>query len=288
MDSSEVIAGRFELLGVLGRGAMGEVRKARDLETGDTVAVKRLLRRRDGTPVSLTEADANAARFMREVRIMARLSSPNLPQTVTGGLDGDQPYLAMEYIDGVPLSSLLAEADAGRLPVAWGCRDRRPDRHRARRGAPCRVVHRDLKPSNLMLARSGLVKVLDFGVGLILDDVDGGRLTNSNETVGTARYMAPEQATQRNITAAVDLYALGCVLFEMLVGAPPFDGELQDEILNKHIQQQPTPVSMLRGEVPAWRRWSRVCWRRIPRTVPAPPRRGRAAAAVRASQRNPA
>ena len=94
------------------------------------------------------------------------------------------------------------------------------------------------------------MKVLDFGVGLILDDVDGGRLTNSNETVGTARYMAPEQATQRNITAAVDLYALGCVLFEMLVGAPPFDGELQYEILNKHIRQQPTPVSMLRGEVP--------------------------------------
>ena len=102
-----------------------------------------------------------------------------------------------------------------------------------------------------MLAGSGLVKVLDFGVGLILDDVDGGPLTNSNETVGTARYMAPEQATQRNITAAVDLYALGCVLFEMLVGAPPFDGELPYEILNKHISQQPTPVSMLRGEVPA-------------------------------------
>ena len=102
-----------------------------------------------------------------------------------------------------------------------------------------------------MLASSGLVKVLDFGVGLILDDVDGGRLTNSNETVGTARYMAPEQATQRNITAAVDLYALGCVLFEMLVGAPPFDGDLQYEILNKHIGQQPAPVSRLRGEVPA-------------------------------------
>ena len=113
------------------------------------------------------------------------------------------------------------------------------------------MVHRDLKPSNVMLAGSGLVKVLDFGVGLILDDVDGGRLTNSNETVGTARYMAPEQATQRNVTAAVDLYALGCVLYEMLVGAPPFDGDLQYEVLNKHIGQQPTPVSMLRGEVPA-------------------------------------
>jgi len=251
MDGSEVIAGRFELLGVLGRGAMGEVRKARDLETGDTVAVKRLLRRRDGTPVSLTEADANAARFMREVRIMARLSSPNLPRTVTGGLDGDQPYLAMEYIDGVPLSSLLAEADAGRLPVAWAAAIAAQIATGLDAAHRAGVVHRDLKPSNLMLARSGLVKVLDFGVGLILDDVDGGRLTNSNETVGTARYMAPEQATQRNITAAVDLYALGCVLFEMLVGAPPFDGDVQYEILNKHIRQQPTPVGMLRGEVPA-------------------------------------
>ena len=113
------------------------------------------------------------------------------------------------------------------------------------------------------------MKVLDFGVGLILDDVDGGRLTNSNETVGTARYMAPEQATQRNVTAAVDLYALGCVLYEMLVGAPPFDGDLPYEVLNKHIGQQPTPVSMLRGEVPpAWRRWSRGCWRRIPANRP--------------------
>ena len=137
MDSSEVIAGRFELLGVLGRGAMGEVRKARDLETGDTVAVKRLLRRRDGTPVSLTEADKNAARFMREVRIMARLSSPNLPRTIAGGLDGDQPYLAMEYIDGVTLSSLLAEADRP-APGGVGRRDRRADRHRARRRAPGR------------------------------------------------------------------------------------------------------------------------------------------------------
>ena len=92
-----------------------------------------------------------------------------------------------------------------------------------------------------MLASGGLVKVLDFGVGLILDDVDGGRLTNSNETVGTARYMAPEQATQRNVTAAVDLYALGCVLFEMLIGAPPFDGDLPYEVLNKHIRPAADP-----------------------------------------------
>ena len=115
----EVIAGRFELLGPLARGNMGEVYRARDLADGDTVAVKLMRRRRSGEQVSLTEADKNAARFAREVRIMRRLSSENLPRTIDGGLDGDLPYLAMEYIAGDTLDTLLAEADDGLLPVAW-------------------------------------------------------------------------------------------------------------------------------------------------------------------------
>src|SRR5690348_17074897 len=119
MSGTEVIAGRFELIGPLARGNMGEVHRALDRQTGDQVAVKLLLRRRSGEAVSLTEADKNASRFMREVRIMERLSSPNLPRIISGGLDGDRPYLAMEYIDGVTLDTVLAEADNGQLPVAW-------------------------------------------------------------------------------------------------------------------------------------------------------------------------
>ena len=101
--------------------------------------------------MSLTEADKNAARFMREVRIMARLSSPNLPRTIAGGLDGDQPYLAMEYIDGRTLSSLLAEAD-GRLPVAWAAAIGAQIAAGLDAAHRAGVVHRDLKPSNVMLA----------------------------------------------------------------------------------------------------------------------------------------
>ncbi|HEX7163114.1 MAG TPA: serine/threonine-protein kinase, partial [Trebonia sp.] len=249
MSGAEVVAGRFELLAPVARGNMGEVHQARDRETGETVAVKLIWRRRSGEQVSLTEADKNAERFAREVRIMARLSSPNLPRTIAGGLDGDRPYLAMEYIDGVTLDDVLKEN--GQLPVAWaaavGAQIARGLDAAHRAG----VVHRDLKPSNVMIGKDGVVKVLDFGVGLILDDVDGPRLTSSDVTVGTARYMAPEQASEGGvITAAVDRYALGCVLYQMLAGAPPFDGGTTYEVLNQHVHQPPTPVATLRGEVP--------------------------------------
>ena len=145
----------------------------------------------------------------------------------------------MEYIDGITLDDLLAEADGSQLPVAWAAAISAQIARGLDAAHRAGVVHRDLKPSNVMLAADGVVKVLDFGVGLILDDVDGGRVTSSDATVGTARYMAPEQARQHTVTAAVDLYALGCVLYEMLTGAAPFDGESIYEVLNQHISQQP-------------------------------------------------
>src|SRR6266567_3885247 len=159
MSGTDVVADRFELLGPLARGNMGEVYRARDRLTAETVAVKLIRRRRTGEEVAMTEADKNAARFEREVRIMARLSSPNLPRTIAGGLDGDRPYLAMELIDGITLSELIDES--GQLPVGWAA----AVAAQAARGLDAAhragVVHRDVKPSNIMLATSGVVKVLD-------------------------------------------------------------------------------------------------------------------------------
>jgi eukaryotic-like serine/threonine-protein kinase len=116
MDDPQVIAARFELLELVARGNMGEVRRARDLEGGEIVAVKLMRQRRWGEQISLTSADKNAARFAREVRIMQRLSSENLPRTIEGGLDGDRPYLTMEFIEGITLDTLLAVNR--QLPVA--------------------------------------------------------------------------------------------------------------------------------------------------------------------------
>jgi serine/threonine protein kinase/very-short-patch-repair endonuclease len=248
MSEARVIAGRFRITGPLGGGSMGVVYKAFDTQTQDTVAVKLIRTRRNGEPVSLTDADKNAQRFEREVRIMSRLSSPNLPRMVDGGLDGDLPYLAMEYLDGKTLADLIAEE--GRLSIPWAAAIGAQIAAGLDVAHRASVVHRDLKPSNVMLTGGGLVKVLDFGAGLILDDVDGGRLTSTDATLGTARYMAPEQVRSSTVTPAADLYALGCVLYETLTSQPPFDGENVYELLNQQVEQVPVPVAVLRGEVP--------------------------------------
>src|SRR5262245_42919480 len=248
MSGADVIARRFMITGPLGGGSMGVVYKAFDTESQDTVAVKLIRARRNGEPVSLSDADKNAQRFEREVRIMSRLSSPNLPRMIDGGLDGDVPYLAMEYLDGKTLADLIAEE--GRLSVAWSAAVGAQIAAALDAAHRASVVHRDLKPSTVMLTGGGQVKVLDFGVGLILDDVDGGRLTSSDATLGTARYMAPEQVRSSAVTPAADLYALGCVLYETLTGQPPFDGENVYELLNQQVKQVPVPVVTLRSEVP--------------------------------------
>lgn len=266
MSGYGTVAARFELVEPRNRGAMGEVWRARDLtpdEGGpETVAVKRMLTRRNGETLALTEADTNTKRFAREVRIMRKLKSDYLPTLITGGIDDGRPYLAMEFIEGETLADRLApghkngpltvpEAVAIGAQIAAGL----DVAHKAG------VVHRDLKPSNIMITHAGpekadIVKVVDFGVGLILDDVDDAelavtRLTSQGVPIGTVKYMAPEQVTDgKSAKPTADLYALGCVLYEMLGGIPPFTGDTAYELQEKHRNQNPTPVSALRGDVP--------------------------------------
>ncbi|MER5432609.1 protein kinase [Streptomyces sp. NPDC002588] len=255
----ETIAGRFRLLGAIDSGNMGEVHRAEDLQVAEAdadriVAVKLILRRRSGAHVGTAADDKTVLRFAREVRIMGMLSHPNLPRTIGGGVDradgteSGLPYLAMEFLDGHPLADLVIEEP--QLPVSWVAAIGVQMADGLAAAHAVDVVHRDLKPRNVMLTRGGLVKVLDFGMGRIVDDPDGTQLTSTGVTVGTARYMAPEQFQGKLVTQAADLYALGCVLYEMLVGVPPFVGESAYELGEKHVHEPPTPARLIRSDVP--------------------------------------
>ncbi|SDD51331.1 protein kinase domain-containing protein [Actinokineospora iranica] len=248
----DVVVGRFRLLDPIGKGNMGEVYRAADLNAGEgggVVAVKRILRSRIGADSDFMAASKTVERFNREVRIMRKLDHPNLPSTVDGGIDASgSPYLAMEYLDGRSLRDLVAEHP--QLPISWvaalGAQiaDGLAAAHRAG------VIHRDLKPSNVMLVQAGTVKVLDFGMGRIVDDIENGKVTSSGVTVGTARYMAPEQFLASNVAHAADLYALGCVLYELLTGVPPFHSESRHSLGQKHLKEPVPPIRLLRSDVP--------------------------------------
>lgn len=248
--NSTVIADRFRLVALLGSGNMGEVHRARDLHTaeGTDVAVKLIRRDRSGQVFDSAANLKIADRFAREIRIMRQLAHPNLPRIIDGGIDASgTPYLAMELLAGHTVKDLIDEQAP--LPVSWAAAIGAQIAAGLSAAHDADVVHRDLKPANVMLVRGGIVKVLDFGMGRILGDADD-RLTSTGVAVGTARYMAPEQCRALPVTPAADLYALGCVLYELLTGVPPFSAASSLELVSKHIEDPPPPIGAQRRDVP--------------------------------------
>ncbi|MEV4467377.1 protein kinase [Micromonospora echinofusca] len=245
------MAGRFRLQGAIGKGNMGEVHRAEDMAAAEgssdrIVALKLILRSRSGAVIDTSPDNKARQRFEREVRIMRKLNHPRLPRIIAGAVK-KLPYIAMELLDGETLRDLVSEHP--QLPISWvaALGAQIADGLAAAHGVD--VVHRDLKPSNVMLLRTGALKVLDFGMGRILDD-EAGRVTSTGVTVGTARYMAPEQFLAAAVTPAADLYALGCVLFELLTGVPPFLSESAHELGQKHLEERVPPIRLMRSDVP--------------------------------------
>ncbi|MEU9331761.1 protein kinase [Streptomyces sp. NPDC048290] len=257
----ETVAGRFRITGVLGRGNMGEVHRADDLQAAPDsphreVAVKTVLRSRTGLAVDTSGAGTEIDRFRREVRIMRMLSQghPNLTLLIDGGVDeapggSGLPYLAMELLDGHPLADLIDEEP--QAPVSWVAAIGAQLSAGLAAAHTAGVVHRDLKPANAMLTRDGTVKVLDFGMGSVVDDPDQTRLTSTGVSVGTARYMAPEQFRAERVSASADLYALGCILYELLIGRPPFSARTPYELSEQHQHEQPPRLTLVRPDLPA-------------------------------------
>ncbi|WP_304455460.1 protein kinase [Nocardiopsis sp. YSL2] len=249
------LAGRFRLLEAIGTGGFGEVFRAEDRQAPDgafdrEVAVKLIRRSRSGAYVDPKEK--NTRRFLREVDIMRRLDHPGIPRLVDGNVDssdgGYLPYLAMELVDGVDLGDLSSEEH--HLPVAWVAAIGAQIADALYAAHTSSIVHRDLKPANVKIARGGRVSVLDFGIGRIIDDPDLTQLTTTDSTVGTARYMAPEQFRGSQVSAAADLYALGCVLYELLTGTPPFSGAGHLELGPKHLNDPVPLITLMRRDLP--------------------------------------
>ncbi|WP_182887116.1 serine/threonine-protein kinase [Microbispora sp. H10885] len=233
-----VLGGRYELEGLIGRGGMGEVWRGRDLRAHRPVAVKILAPQVAGV--------ASRERFAREARAAARIVHPNVVTVLDIGEEDARPYLVMELLTGRSLADELA--DRGRYSVAEACDLTSQAAAGLDAAHRAGVVHRDVKPANLHRTANGALKVVDFGVAQVA--TEAARLTAVGAVVGTAAYLAPEQIEGRGAGAACDLYALGCVCYELLCGHPPFTGSAP-ELVYRHIHQAPVPPSRHRPEIPA-------------------------------------
>jgi serine/threonine-protein kinase len=233
------LADRYELAGVIGRGGMGTVYRATDLVLDRTVAVKVL-------PAELAEGDAShVERFQREARAAASLAHPGVVAVYDTGEDDATRFIVMECVNGRSLSELLRE-DAPLDPErAVSIAARVADALAAAHAAG--IVHRDIKPGNVMVADDGAVKVLDFGLARARDAT---ALTQSATVLGTAGYLAPEQALGKRADERADVYSLGCLLYALLAGRPPFTGESAAAILNQHVNSRPRPPSALNRRIP--------------------------------------
>lgn len=243
---NEPIAGRYELVEQLDAGGMGQVWRGYDGVLDREIAVKLIRRDVISTP---EQAEEFAKRFRREARVTARIQHHGVPQVYDAVLDRsyDRVYLVMEFVHG---TSLRAFIDPHRpLPVSWAAAIAAQICAVLSHAHAIPVVHRDLKPDNVLVTEAGTVKLLDFGIAAILR-TDVTRLTSSGNPIGTSRYMPPEQIQGAQITPHSDLYALGCVLHELLCGQPVFDGSNDFQLMQQHVYQAPRPLRELRAGVP--------------------------------------
>ncbi|MBL8114465.1 MAG: serine/threonine protein kinase, partial [Acidobacteria bacterium] len=240
-----VLVGRYQLLGSIGRGGMGEVWKALDTSLARVVALKVF-------PVGLAATPQRRARFEREARAAAAVSHPNLVGIFDVGEFEGLPYLVQEFVDGETIEAMLDRAPVPvRRAVAWAIQAAEGLAHAHDAG----ILHRDIKPGNLMVGRDGRVRVLDFGLAKLQDppedrtEKDGVReenLTTEGLVLGTAHYMSPEQAMGRKLDGRSDVFSLGICLFEMIAGERPFQGasaiDVMHAIISKPAKTLPATV----------------------------------------------
>jgi serine/threonine protein kinase len=265
--SKWLLAGRYRIDGSLGRGGMSEVFHGYDERLDRRVAIKML---RPPAPGSVPAApdspeaaeildalERDRKRFLREIRTTAQLEHPGTPAVYDTGVDtaadgSTVVWLVMQLLRGSTLEATLDHADYARAPpsVAWTAAITAQvaavlaDVHRVD------IVHRDIKPANVMVVDGGLVKVLDFGIAILRGAGSLPRLTQVDKTVGTPPYMSPEQNLGQAVTAASDIYSLGCVLHELLTGDVPFHETANMPLRGHHLHTPAPSVRTRRGDIP--------------------------------------
>ena len=245
MTTPAVLGERYEIGGVLGRGGMAEVHRGRDLRLGREVAVKVL--RSD-----LARDPSFQVRFRREAQASASLNHPAIVAVYDTGEDrtatGATPYIVMEYVEGETLRDVLRRE--GPLP---------PERAMSLSADICGaldfshrngIVHRDVKPGNVMITPQGTVKVMDFGIARAVSD-SAATMTSTAAVIGTAQYLSPEQARGESVDARSDVYSMGCLLYELVAGEPPFTGDSPVSVAYQHVREDPRVPSTINPAIPA-------------------------------------
>ncbi len=234
--------GRYDLIRVLGTGAMGLVYEARDPNLGRRVAIKTIRVEN----LSEEAAAKYELRFRTEARSAARLQHPNIVSVYDSGRDGDTAFLVMEFIEGDDLKYHLDKGDRYTLKQTLGIMGNLLSAldYAHRHG----IVHRDIKPANLLIEPGGRVKLTDFGVARIQDSDDATRTQGT--MVGTLKYMSPEQVRGQPIDARADLFAAGVVLYQLLTGKRPFDGDTEFAIIQQIVGHAPAPPTSFNSRLP--------------------------------------
>ena len=246
MTQPRLLGGRYELDGVVGRGGMAEVYRARDIRLDRIVAIKTLR-------ADLARDQIFQARFRREAQSAASLNHPNIVAVYDTGEDMATgvpvPYIVMEFVDGYTVRDLLQDGHRllpeRSLEIIDGVLRALDYSHQAG------IVHRDIKPGNVMVTRNGDIKVMDFGIARAMSDAQA-TMTQTAQVIGTAQYLSPEQARGERVDSRSDLYSAGCLLYELLTGRPPFTGDSPVAIAYQHVRENPIPPSQVDPDVPAW------------------------------------
>ncbi len=238
MEIGQIIKERYEIVQLLGEGGMSYVYKANDKQLKRTVAIKTL-------KPNYVEQEKFVERFKREAQTAANLNHPNIVQIFDWGI-GDEPFFVMEYIEGNTLTSIIAKRRTISLNDVLFIGAQVSSGLQAAHSKG--LVHRDIKPGNIMITPEGKVKVTDFGIVSLQNEESD--ITKTGSILGTASYISPEQAQGKPVSKESDLYSLGTVLYELITGRPPFEGDTPIATATKHITDKPEKLSVIRPDIP--------------------------------------